>query len=131
MLYTKSIYLPPSLEDGIRISVMSRHTLDDGVTPDPLITSKSWQIWYKELAPPAKLVGAYYRGEISIEDYKKVYLAHLFKPETLVHVNVLTNIALSTDVTILCKELDARECHRSTLADACRIQRPYLRVEHR
>jgi hypothetical protein len=30
---------------------MSRHTLEDGKTPDPKITSRSYDILKKELAP--------------------------------------------------------------------------------
>ena len=40
-LYTKSILKPRSSRDGRRISVMSRHTLEDGVTQDKRITEKS------------------------------------------------------------------------------------------
>lgn len=61
MLFTKSIHKPVQPEDGYRISVMSRHTLSDGKTPDPLITGKSYIEWWKDLAPRDTLVGAWYR----------------------------------------------------------------------
>ncbi len=38
MLYTKSILKEKVPSDGIRISVMSRHTLNDGITQDNRIT---------------------------------------------------------------------------------------------
>jgi uncharacterized protein YeaO (DUF488 family) len=110
---------------------MSRHKSDDGVTPDPKITSDMFDVWYRKLAPPSKLVGSYLRKEISLDTYKKEYKDYLFKPEIITHVSLLTIMALSQDVTILCKEFDASECHRSVLADSCKAQRPYLRVEHR
>jgi len=54
MLFTKSIYKPVSVLDGQRISVMSRHTLEDGVTPDPRINSDSYYAYLKILAPLEK-----------------------------------------------------------------------------
>jgi hypothetical protein len=41
MLYTKSIYKPKYLDDGLRISVMSRHTLSDGKTDDPKLLTRN------------------------------------------------------------------------------------------
>ena len=37
MLRTKCIKAPIESEDDLRVSVMSRHTLADGITPDPEI----------------------------------------------------------------------------------------------
>ena len=45
MLYTKSIIKQKSLEDGCRISVMSRHTLNDGITIDSRILPDSFDEW--------------------------------------------------------------------------------------
>lgn len=57
MLKTKCIKDKPSLDDGERISVMSRHTLCDGETPDPEITLDSYDGWDKELAPTTETGG--------------------------------------------------------------------------
>ncbi|MFC1644453.1 hypothetical protein ACFL08_00325 [Patescibacteria group bacterium] len=77
MLYTKSILLPKEKSDGIRISVMSRHTYDDGKTPHPQITDESYDRWLKKLAPPDTLVGKYLRKEISWGQYRDQYLLFL------------------------------------------------------
>ena len=56
MLKTKSILYDKEDTDGLRISVMSRHTLNDGITPHPEITDSSYNQWLQILAPPVKLL---------------------------------------------------------------------------
>lgn len=61
MLKTKCILAPESENDGLRISIMSRHTLEDGKTPDSRITPNHFDLHLPILAPHPKDVGAYYR----------------------------------------------------------------------
>jgi len=61
MLYTKCILSEREISDGIRISVMSRHTLNDGKTPDTRITKDKYDEWIKFLAPKSKLVRDYHK----------------------------------------------------------------------
>lgn len=64
MIYTKSILKPKEESDGIRISVMSRHTLNDGITSHPDINESSYDEWLKILAPSDQLVGDYYKRSL-------------------------------------------------------------------
>ena len=49
MLKSKCILSSKKPEDGTRISIMSRHTLNDGKTPDERITEDSFDIHQPEL----------------------------------------------------------------------------------
>jgi len=64
MIFTESILNEKHSDSGIRISVMSRHTLNDGVTPNPEITSDKYDEHIPKLAPHPKLIGAYYKREL-------------------------------------------------------------------
>jgi len=64
-IFTKSI-IDKIEPDEKRISVMSRHTLEDSKTPDErIVDGVTFDEWRKEFAPPGKLVGSYYRKELS------------------------------------------------------------------
>ena len=128
MLKTKSILAQKEDSDGLRISVMSRHTLEDGVTIDSRIKQNSYNIWDKELAPPAKLVGAYYRGELSFEDFYTKYQRHIRSDEMRSKVKFLAKEALTKDITLLCIEEKPEKCHRNILAKECQKYEPNLKV---
>jgi len=130
-LFTRSIYSEPQAEDGIRISVMSRHTLNDGVTPDPEITTDSYHEHMKILAPPEKLVGSYYRMEIGFPTFCLGYSWHLRNSEVEHAIRGLAKRALTEDITLLCIEKSHEDCHREMLADKCKEYEPGLVVEHR
>lgn len=131
MLYTKSIHKPIETEDGIRISVMSRHTLDDGLTSDPRITGSSFEIWWRLLAPPDKLVGDYYKRGLPFEEYARQYLEYISERPAKIEVIRLASLASVKDVTLLCVEESAEKCHRRLLAENCREYNPELAVKHR
>lgn len=130
MLFTKSIHAPTSPLDGIRISVMSRHTLDNGVTPDPLITPDSYNCWLPSLAPPPKLVGDWYKRDLSWDAFTAQYLAYLQGPGIQATIGRLGRLALRTDLTLLCVEQDAAHCHRRLLAEECQRLAPPIHIEH-
>ncbi len=131
VLYTKSIFDEKSFTDGTRISVMSRHTLQDGVTPDPRITDESYQLWMPKLAPPAELVGGYYKRGLPWADFGSMYLAHLQQRDIAGIVADLAKNSVSENMTLLCVEPRGENCHRLILAEACRAYIPDLRIEHR
>lgn len=131
MLYTKSIFHEKEETDGTRISIMSRHTLNDGITPDPRITPTAFDEWMPELAPPAKLVGDYYHRNLPWEDFEQRYLEHLHQPDVSPLVSTLATCALSHDITLLCVEETAQYCHRRVLAEECQRYEPDLIVGHR
>lgn len=131
MLKTKSIFAKISTEDGLRISVMSRHTLNDGITPDArIIPNVSYNEHRVELAPPLKLVSGWYRREVGWEQFAKEYSAYLRTPNVLESVVKLSQIALRRDITILCVEPKGENCHRVILAERCKQLYPELKVEH-
>lgn len=128
MLMTKSIrsYSHPS--DGMRISVMSRHTLSDGVTPDPEITISHFDIWWKDLAPPDTLVGAYYKGRITWEEFAQSYRAYLDDEQRRGSLEQLINTAKHYNMTLLCVEDNPEKCHRKLIAEKCSELDPELEV---
>ena len=130
-LYTKCMFAASSQEDGCRISVMSRHTLNDGVTSDSRITESSFNEWYRELAPPLKLVGSYYKRELLWEAFAEKYIAHIRTPLIAERVRFLARRPLSEDITLLCVEETADKCHRRLLAEECKRLEPRITVIHR
>lgn len=132
MLFTKSIYTKKISEDGLRVSVMSRHTLFDGKTPDTAMNfPESVDEWWQWAAPPQKLVGAWYRREVSKEEFTQHYQMHLQRPKVSFEVKELARRALHKNVTLLCVEPKGEFCHRVLLAEECKKYEPELCVEHR
>ncbi len=131
-LYTKSILKPIEASDGLRISVMSRHTLNDGKTPHPeIIPHESYTYHFRTLAPPMNLVSRYYHNGLSWEDFEKEYNLHLQNPVIAHCVRVLAGNSMNRDITILCIEEKPDRCHRRLLAEECKRHFPKLIVEHR
>ena len=130
-LYTKCILHPREDRDGRRISVMSRHTLADGITPDLRITADVFDEWYHILAPQDTLVGAYYKRGLSWEDFALQYLASLRKNRHAEKVKKFAERAFAIDITLLCIEETSEHCHRGLLAEECQLYVPELYVEHR
>lgn len=129
MLFTKCILGPINANDGLRISVMSRHTLNDGFTPDVRIIPDSYDLHLSILSPSASLVGSYLRNKISWEEYMAEYLDSL-RNKKLAAVRLLTLIAIRKNVTIMCIEQDHERCHRRLLAEFCQTVNQDLKIEH-
>jgi uncharacterized protein YeaO (DUF488 family) len=130
-VFTKSILKKPDPEDGKRISVMSRHTLSDGITEDTRITKDSFNEWIKELAPPLKLIGDYYKRGLQWSDFKERYLAFLRQPDTKEKVKFLADRCVGETITLLCIEDEHHMCHRSILAEELKSYRPELVIVHK
>jgi uncharacterized protein YeaO (DUF488 family) len=126
MLYAKPIKYPVHKSDGTRISVMSRHTLSDGITVDPEISSSQFDLWWPELAPSPKLIGDYYRRGLSWDDFSKRYIEEMGLMSE--KIATLAKLAVSSDVTILCVEEDPAACHRSLLNSLCAERTPSTAV---
>ncbi len=129
MLYTKCIFKPKDATDGRRISVMSRHTLNDGKTPDLRITSKTYDEWMRELAPLPSLVGDYYNRGLPWIEFERNYIEFLGHISLL--VSNLAQRAVEKDLTLLCVEETTEHCHRRLLAEECQRYFPSLKIEHR
>lgn len=132
MLFTKSVYDARSRDDGFRVCVMSRLTEDDGVTPVPLLCAgKSFDAWLPILGPPGRLVGAWYRGEISWGEFERQYQEYVLQENVVPLVKLIAEQARERDISLLCVEPLGEHCHRLTLAECCRGYVPKLEVVHR
>ena len=128
MLLTNSIYSPRKPEQGLRVSVMSRHTLEDGVTPDPKIKRDSYDLWLKILAPPAKLIGDYLKRGLSWEGYEEQYKKYLKRKYPKIILHYIASAALKENLTLLCVEESTEKCHRRLLVEECKRIEPSLEV---
>lgn len=126
MLKTKSILKPKEGSDGLRISIMSRHTLNDGITPHPGITKSSYDQWFRVFSPPARLLGAYYKRAVSWEKFELSYLEYIRKAEIRIEVQNLAERSLDSVITLLCIEESPEHCHRRILAEECKKYQPSL-----
>ena len=131
MLRTKSIFDEISEEDGVRLSVMSRHTLNDGITQDTrIIPNVTYDEHLVVLAPPSRLVGLWYRKQIDWAAFAREYLEYLNRPEPDRAVRELAERALRRDITLLCAEPRGENCHRVLLAQRCKELQPGLELRH-
>lgn len=130
-IFTKSIIKEKELGEK-RISVMSRHTKNDGVTPDErIIEGVTFDEWQKDFAPPGKLVGAYYRKEISWEEFEKKYLEFLRNDEIKSKVENFAKRCTEETITLMCIEDTADKCHRRLLAEELQKYQPHLKIVHK
>jgi uncharacterized protein YeaO (DUF488 family) len=129
-LYTKCILKDKDPKDGLRISIMSRHTLNDGKTPDRRITSDSFDLHYPELAPSPKLIGDYYKRGLLWNEFEILFVEEKLDVAVLKKLEEISATALLENVTLLCIEESADQCHRRLIADICSQLQPALVVEH-
>ena len=126
MLKTKSILDLKEDTDGLRISVMSRHTLNDGATPHPEISDSNYDQWLTILSPPARLLGDYYKRELPWKQFEQLYLDHIRQPSIQTEVKRLAERSLGSEITLLCIEESPDFCHRRILAEECKRYVPSL-----
>jgi hypothetical protein len=152
MLRTKCILKPRMPDDGVIISVMSRHTLNDGKTPDTRIVEgvnyDEYEKW-KPLRPNGALVGWWYRqlGELERGEFTEAQKAevkaqlwrtiftrdYLCQFEDPVAKNMLIELArqaLTENRTVVCIENTPEYCHRRLLAENARVEVPGLEIRH-
>jgi len=127
-LRTKSILAQIEKEDGYRISVMNRHTLEDGITPDKRINEKMYDKHEKLLAPSSKLLGDYYKRDISWNEYEERFKKEINNPESIKMLKDISLKALKENITLLCIEEKPDFCHRRLLAEECKKYQPDLEV---
>ena len=130
-LFTKSILKEKIPSENRLISVMSRHTLEDGITPDErIIEGINYDEWKAEFAPPAKLVWAYYRKEISWEEYEKKYLEFLRSKELIEKVISFAKRCIEEIIILECIEDTSEKCHRRILAEELQRHQSELKIVH-
>jgi len=140
-LNTRCILTPREDRYEYRLSVMSRHTLPNGIDPDPRITKDLWDRHADHLAPPSPLVRDYYRDlakaqheEDRLRAWLKLesdYCDYLENLDVRREIERVTEIALRRSVTLLCIEEQPHRCHRRLLAEACQALMPGLEVSLR
>ncbi len=128
MLNTRSIKSKIQSADGKRISIMSRHTLSDGVTPDPEIFQELYDEWWPELSPPGLLIGSYYKRGLAWSEFKEQYVDYLRQQNVAAKIADLIDLANNGVVTVLCVEDQPEQCHRRLLAEECLLLEPGLIV---
>ena len=118
--------------DGFIVLIVSRLTKNDGQTPDPVlqkIAQRHADCWRKDLAPPLKTVGAWYRKEINwqqFSDQYQVYLASIKGQEAT--DNLYQTIKQKRVVTVLCVEDTCHLCHRGLLLDFMKKKYPDIEI---
>ena len=139
MLKSRCILDERKESDGFCISVMSRHTLNDGKTPDLRITNEKYDVHISDLAPRPDLVGRWYRGDLgkhNAENFEKnfapEYLEYL--ESQLYLVKFLGKLALRENTTVMCIEPEPQEgeillCHRRLLVEKCKLLTPELSID--
>ena len=115
MLKSKCILAEKSVDDGQRISIMSRHTLNDGETPDERISANSFDAHLPDFGPSPKLVWKYYRNEIDFENYSKEYKESLNPKQDA--IKRIIEWALIENITVLCIEPSPELCHRKIFVE--------------
>jgi len=129
MLRTKCILDPIEKDDGVRISIMSKHKWKPGIVPDTDLTEIASQrdnLWKKQFAPSQKLIGDYYKRGLSWEILEKKYLTSL---ETIYNeVIKLPKEALKKNITLLCLKETPEKCHRRLFAEKCKKINPKLEI---
>lgn len=126
MLKTKSILKLKEDTDGLRISIMSRHTLNDGITHHPEINESKYDQWLQILAPPAKLLGDYYKRGLPWKQFEQRYLNYIRSSNIQPEITKLAEKSLDSVITLLCIETSPKYCHRRLLAEECKKYQPNL-----
>lgn len=132
-LHTISLFSPLEMDkERIRISVISRPTLDDGKTIDERIKERiTHNEWIKDFSPPPKLIGAYKRKEINWEEYERGYLEFLRSPQISEKVKAFALRCTREKITLACVEEKADHCHRRLLAEELKRHQPALAIIHK
>lgn len=107
---------------------MSRHTLNDGVTPDSSIDPEMFDEWWPTLAPPPRLIGDYRKRGLPWGGFEERFLDYLDTPVARATLEVLVEIALAEDVTVLCTEPEPQQCHRRLIIERAQLFCPNLKV---
>lgn len=133
VIYTKSIIRPREVSDGVRISIMSRHTLNDGKTHDErIIEGVTFNEWLKEFSPPLKLIGAYYRKELNdFKEFERKYLEFLRTEEMVIKVRRFSIRCSKEIITLMCIENTAEFCHRRLFAEELQRYNSDFKIIHR
>ncbi len=115
-LFTKSVQVPASPEDGIRVCIMRRPGED-----------VVWDIWMPHLAPSHEVLTARHQNTMTKPEFNIWFAENVLEKERQ-YIDVLIEMAKKHTVTILCWEEDPVTCHRKLVADECKRIDPSLDV---
>ncbi|MBW2990518.1 DUF488 domain-containing protein [Candidatus Woesearchaeota archaeon] len=116
VLKTKSILVEPSPNDGWRVCVMRK-----------IRSEYKFDFHWQFLAPSIELLQGYKDKSVSWEEYVPRFRKEVLEP----YSDFIKDIAwLATDrnITLLCYERTAEQCHRRLLAKECKKYEPNLEV---
>ena len=128
MLKTGCILNARTASDGLRISVMSRHTLSDGRAPDIRIPLSDLDDHWPLLGPSPRLIGDYYKRQLPWSDFEKRYLLQLQRAESQELLVKVISLASESTIMLLCIEEEPTCCHRRLLAQMCQKIDPSLEI---
>ncbi len=116
-------------ENIILVSVMNRHTLNDGITPDPRIGSDKYDLHFQILSPSPILLGDHYKRNLPWQNFEWRYLQEIRRDiEKVFLISFIAQFAETFNIALLCIEINPLNCHRRLLAMECKIRRPSLNV---
>ena len=115
-LLSKSIQDPVCVEDGIRVCIMRKPSVNT-----------VWDIWMPVLAPSLNLLRSYNKGKIGWNEYvKQFYQEVIFDKQD--HIRLLANMAQNNTITILCWEKLPNRCHRRLILEEVLRIRSSLKI---
>lgn len=106
-LFTKSIQKMKSKQDGIRICIMRRPQAD-----------LDWDIWIPHLAPSDEILTLRHSGQMTFEEHRNWFKKNVLQKKSE-YIDIIIDLALKRDATLLCWEENPLECHRSWVANEC------------
>lgn len=105
---------------------MSRHTLNDGQTPDKTLSADLYDRWLPILGPPAKLLGDYYKRGLPWAEFETGFNDYLSTDQVSLVVSDIALDALERNITLMCIEETPEQCHRRLVAERCKLIVPEL-----
>lgn len=115
-LYTKSVQVPASPEDGVRVCIMRRPGED-----------VQWDVWMPHLAPSHEVLTARHQGVMTKPEFNTWFEKHVLQDQRH-YLELLIDMAKNRKITILCWEEDPTTCHRKLVADECKKIDPDLEI---
>jgi uncharacterized protein YeaO (DUF488 family) len=104
---TKSIYEPPSPQDGVRILVTRFYPRG--------VKKGRFDRWDKRLSPSRELVLSYKAGRIGWKKFSLSFLREMKSQDSATAIEDLMSLSKHGDVTLLCYEKEGENCHRQLL----------------
>ncbi len=113
MVKTKSIYDPPSKDDGLRVLVTRYWPRG--------VKKEEQDFWLRGLGPIPELIKAWKSGAITWGEFERSYLNEFASDEkkaALKSLKDLVKTAKGRDVTLLCTCREEGRCHRNIVKEA-------------